>query len=253
MGVVGTVLTTLGSAYLSGRAQQQQYEAQAAQAQANAEIQARNAEISRQNSEKARQNAEQTARNNAFNAENARRQALLREGQQRARIGASGIQASGSAAAALADTRYAINQNTAASLYSGRQTVDKIFGQATDFTNQAAQYQYNSDVMNANARDYREAGKRAFMSSMLGGAFSLAGSLYTSKSAAAQSAGESAASGGGWGSEGEGWNNVYSKTSLSYGTRGGNVPVGSASPVGYTAWGGRQVKPAWMAYPTGKR
>lgn len=188
MGVVGTVLTTLGTAYISGRAQQQQYEAQAAQAEANARIQAQNAEIMRQNSERARQNAEQTAQTNAFNAENARRQALLREGQQRARIGASGIRATGSAAAALADTRYAINQDTAAALYNGRQNVDKIFGQSTDFTNQAAQYQYNSDVQNANAADYRDAGKRAFMSSMLGGAFSLAGSLYSSRSSAAQAA-----------------------------------------------------------------
>lgn len=188
MGVVGTVLTTLGTAYISGRAQQQQYEAQAAQAEANARIQAQNAEIMRQNSERARQNAEQTAQTNAFNAENARRQALLREGQQRARIGASGIRATGSAAAALADTRYAINQDTAAALYNGRQNVDKIFGQSTDYTNQAAQYQYNSDVQNANAADYRDAGKRAFMSSMLGGAFSLAGSLYSSRSSAAQAA-----------------------------------------------------------------
>jgi len=202
MGVVGTVLGTLGMSYLSGRAQQQQYEAQAAQAEANAEIQRKNAEIMAQNSARARQNAEETARTNAMNAENARRQALLKEGQQRARIGASGITSTGSAAAALADTRYAIDQDTAAALYNGRQNVDKIFGQATDFTNQGAQYQYQADVLNANARDYREAGKRALMTSMLGGAFSLAGSLYSSKSAAAQAmSGTDSASGSseGWG------------------------------------------------------
>ena len=117
---------------------------------------------------------------------------LLKEGQQRARIGASGLTASGSAAAALADTRYDIDMETAMGLYNGRQNVDKIFGQSTDYTNQAAQYQYNADVQNANAQDYRDAGKRAFMSSMLGGAFSLAGNLYSSKSSAAQAAVQSA-------------------------------------------------------------
>jgi len=188
MGVVGAVLGTLGTAYISGRAQQQQYEAQAAQAQANAELQARNAQIMAENSRKARENAEQTAQNNAFNVEQQRRKMLLKEGQQRARIGASGLTASGSAAAALADTRYDIDMETAMGLYNGRQNVDKIFGQATDYTNQANQYKYQSDVYNANARDYREAGKRAFWGSMLGGAFSLAGSLYSSNSSAAQAA-----------------------------------------------------------------
>jgi len=195
MGVVGTILGTLGTAFISGRAQQAQYEAQAAQAEANAKLQQKNAEIMAQNSAKAREQAERNAQNNALNAEMQRRQMLQREGQQRARIGASGITASGSAARALADTRFDIDMETAMNLYNVRQQTDKIFGQATDYTNQSAQYQYQADVSNANARDYREAGKRAFWGSMLGGAFSLAGSLYTSNSSAAQAA-SSVSSGG---------------------------------------------------------
>lgn len=241
MGVVGTVLGTLGMSYLQGRSAQAQYNAQAAQAEANARIQERNAEISRQNSERARQNAEQTARNNAMNAENQRRQALMREGAQRARIGASGLQTTGSAAAALADTRFAINQDTAAALYNGRQQVDKIFGQATDYTNQAAQYQYNADVANANARDFRAAGKRAMWGSLLGGAFSLAGSLYSSHSAAAQAAnGTDAWSGsGGWDSGSQ-----YSTFHGSRGAATNFAPTISKNTVRPTSY---------LAYPWGKR
>jgi len=195
MGVVGTILGTLGTAFIAGKAQQAQYNAQAAQAEANAKLQQKNAEIMAQNSAKAREQAERNAQNNALNAEMQRRQMLQREGQQRARIGASGITATGSAARALADTRFDIDMETAMNLYNGRQQTDKIFGQATDYTNQSAQYQYQADVSNANARDYREAGKRALWGSMLGGAFSLAGSLYSSNSAASQAAAVS--SGGG--------------------------------------------------------
>lgn len=188
MGVVGAVIGTLGAAYLSGRAQQQQYEAQAAQAEANAQLQAQQAEYAAKNAEKANKDAAEMAKVNAENVERQRRQLLQREGQQRSKIAASGITASGSALNALADTRWDIDQETATQLYNGQQQVYKQFGVGTDYANKSLDYRYNQAVEHNNAENYRRAGKQAFWNSMLGGAFSLAGSLYSSNSSAVQSA-----------------------------------------------------------------
>ena len=187
MGLVGAIVGTLGTAYFTGRAQQQQYEAQAAQAEANAKLQAQQAEIAAKNADKANQQAAETAKVNAQNVEMRRRQMLQREGEQRAKIGASNITATGSALNALADSRWDIDMETAMQLYNGQQEVYKMFGQGTDYANQQASHKYNEAVEQNNAERYRAAGKQAFMNSMLGGAFSLAGSLYSSKSSAVQS------------------------------------------------------------------
>lgn len=188
--IIGSVVGTMGSAYMQGRAQKEAYEAQARQAEANARLQAQQAEVAQQNALRANKNAEEIARTNAENVENERRRMLLREGQQKARIGASGITATGSALNALADTRWDIDKDTAASLYNGQQAVYKMFGQGTDYANQREDYKYQQRVYEKNADDYRAAGKRAFDNAMWGGALglatSLSGSLYSSKSAAAQ-------------------------------------------------------------------
>ena len=172
MGVAAMVVGTLFSSWMQGRAQQAQAEAAARQSE-------QNAQIAQMNADKAQETAERQDENNKINAENERRRALLRMGQQRAAIGASGVTASGSAAAALADTGYAINEQTGMGLYNGRQQVDNMLQQSTDFQNQ-------SNFHSTNARNYRAAGKRAMMNSMLTGAFTLASNLYTGVSSAAQ-------------------------------------------------------------------
>lgn len=178
MGVAGMIIGTLGAAWLQGRAAQEQANAAARQAETNAAIQENNA---RKTDEQARQMSEA----NKINAENERRRAMARMGQQRAAIGASGITATGSAANALADTQFDIDQQTGMALYNGRQNVDKLFQQSTDYTNQA-------NIHRKEAGDYRKAGRRAMMTSLLGGAFSLASGLYSGNSAA------KVASGGSW-------------------------------------------------------
>lgn len=178
MGVAATVVGTLFASWMQGRAQQAQAEAAARQSE-------RNAQIAQMNADKAQETAERQDENNKINAENERRRALMRMGQQRAAIGASGVTASGSAAAALADTGYAINEQTGMSLYNGRQNVDNMMQQSTDFKNQ-------SSFHSANASNYRAAGRRAMMNSMLTGAFTLASGLYTGVSSASQKTAEAA-------------------------------------------------------------
>ncbi len=178
MGVAATIVGTLFASWMQGRAQQAQAEAAARQSE-------QNAQIAQMNADKAQETAERQDENNKINAENERRRALMRMGQQRAAIGASGVTASGSAAAALADTGYAINEQTGMSLYNGRQNVDNMMQQSTDFQNQ-------SSFHSANASNYRAAGRRAMMNSMLTGAFTLASGLYTGASSASQKTAEAA-------------------------------------------------------------
>lgn len=178
MGVAGMIIGTLGAAWLQGRAAQEQANAAARQAETNAAIQENNA---RKTDEQARQMDEA----NKINADNERRRAMARLGQQRAAIAASGLTYTGSAANALADTQFDIDQQTGTTLYNGRQNTDKLRQQSTDYTNQAGIYRKE-------AGDYRRAGQRAMMTSMLGGAFSLASGLYAGNSSAKM------ASGGSW-------------------------------------------------------
>lgn len=206
MGMVGTVLGTLGMAFLQGRAQQQQLEAQARQADANAAIQQQNADIMAQNSKKARENAEEMARANAQDVERERRKRLLYLGKQTARGGASGLTNSGSLANALADTQREIDYETEMNLYNGQQNVYKQFGQATDMTNQSAQYKYTADVYRKNASDYRAAKNQVMITSMLGAGLGLASGFIGGGSGGMSGTNS-------W--SGSGWSNV---TSPSVGT-----------------------------------
>lgn len=180
MGVGVMIGATLLGGFLQGRAARQQAQAQAKQAEANAQL-------AYQNAEKTQEQAELQAKNNAINEENKRRRILVQQGQQRANIGAAGIQASGSAAAALADNAFNAEQDLAIARYNGRQRVDALVNQSTDLVNQ-------SDVYKANARQYRKAGKRAMMNAMLQSGLSLAGNLYAGNSLGKQ---KQAAVGGG--------------------------------------------------------
>ncbi len=173
MGVGLMVGATLLGGYINGRMQQQQYKAQAAQAEANAQVAYNNAE-------KLQEQAESQAKSNAINEENKRRRLAVQASQQRANIGAAGIQATGSAAAALADNAFNAEQELAIDRYNARQQVDALYNQSTDYVNQG-------DIYKANASQYRKAGKRAMMNSMLQSGMSLASSLYSANSVGKQS------------------------------------------------------------------
>ncbi len=180
MGVAATIGATLLGGFITGRAQQQQYNAAAQQAEVNAQI-------ADQNADKLQAQAEEQSKSNTINEENKRRRMNAMLSQQRANIGASGIAASGSAASALADSAYNMETELAIERYNSRQGVENIFQQSTDLVNQR-------DIYNQNARNYRKAGKRAFMNSMLMSGLSLAGNLYSPKSAGKQGASSSASS-----------------------------------------------------------
>lgn len=173
MGVAATIGATLLGGFISGRAQQQQYNAAAQQAEVNAQI-------ANQNADKLQAQAEEQSKSNTINEENKRRRMNAMLSQQRANIGASGITASGSAANALADSAYNMETELAIERYNSRQGVGNIFQQSTDLVNQR-------DIYNQNARNYRKAGsKRALMNNMLMSGLSLAGILYSPKSAGKQ-------------------------------------------------------------------
>jgi len=188
MGLVGAIVGTLGTAFLAGRAQQQQYEAAAAQARTNAQLQAQEAEVAQQNALKANKQAEETARVNAQNVEDERRRKLLYVNKQIANIGKSGLTNTGSASALVEQSRDEIDYETEMNHYNGRNEADKWFGVGTDYANQSNKHKWNESMLYKNARDYEAAGNRAFWSNMLGGVFSLAGNLYSSKSSAVQTA-----------------------------------------------------------------
>lgn len=177
MGVAATIGATLLGGFISGRAQQQQYNAAAQQAEVNAQI-------ANQNADKLQAQAEEQSKSNTINEENKRRRMNAMLSQQRANIGASGITASGSAADALADSAYNMETELAIERYNSRQGVENIFQQSTDLVNQR-------DIYNQNARNYRKAGKRALMNNMLMSGLALAGSLYSPKSAGKQGASSS--------------------------------------------------------------
>lgn len=172
MGVGVAIGATLLGGYLQGRAQKQAYEAQARQAE-------QNAQIAYQNAEKLQQQGEQQAQNNAINEENKRRRLLQQRGKNIANVGAAGITMSGSALDFMADSAYNEELDLAIDRWNGRQQVDQYMQSSTDNLNQG-------DVYKRNARDYRKAGSKAMMNSMLQAGLSLAGNLYSPKSVGAQ-------------------------------------------------------------------
>lgn len=177
MGMAGLIIGTIGAAFLQGQAARQQAEAQARQYEAQAKMQEAEAEAAAKNAERANKNAQDQARVATENTEMRRRQLLQREGEQRAKISASNITATGSALNALADTRWDIDYDTMTQLYNGMQGAYSKFGQATDYSNESNKYDYYARQNQANAEGARAAGKRAEMNAWLGGAFSLASNL----------------------------------------------------------------------------
>lgn len=174
MGVGAFIGATLLGGLMQARAQRQQADAQARQAEVNAQI-------AYQNAEKLQDQAEETARNNALNQEQKRRQLKKRMGAQQAAVGASGLTMSGTALDLMAESQYEMERELAIDSYNARQKVDNIFQSSTDYLNQG-------DVYKQNAKDYKKAGKRAAMNTMLQTGFTLAAGLYTPGSSAAQKA-----------------------------------------------------------------
>ena len=176
MGVGVMIGATLLGGLMQARAQRQQANAQARQAEVNAQI-------AYQNSEKMQAQAEETAKNNALNQEQKRRQLVKRLGAQQAAVGASGLTMSGSALDLMAESGYEMERELAIDRYNDRQKVDNIFQNSTDYLNQG-------DIYKQNAKDYRKAGKRAAMNTMLQTGFTLAAGLYGANSTGAKTAAE---------------------------------------------------------------
>lgn len=206
MGVGVAIGATLLGGYLQGRAQKQAYEAQARQAEQQAQIAYNNAAI-------LQEQGEQQAQNNAINEENKRRRILQQRGKNIANVGASGVAMSGSALDFMADSAYNEEMELAIDRYNGRQQVDQYMQSSTDNLNQG-------DVYKRNASQYRKAGKKAMMNSMLQSGLSLAANLYSPKSVGAQK--EAASSGGStWGSANYNYNGGNSSIRhFNSGTRG---------------------------------
>jgi hypothetical protein len=206
MGVGVAIGATLLGGYMQGRAQRQAYEAQARQADQQAQIAYNNAAV-------LQEQGEQQAQNNAVNEENKRRRILQQRGKNIANVGASGVAMSGSALDFMADSQYNSEMELAIDRWNGRQQVDQYFQNSTDNLNQG-------DVYKRNASQYRKAGKRAMINSMLQSGLSLAGNLYSPKSVGAQK--EAASSGSStWGSANYNYNGGNSSIRhFNSGTRG---------------------------------
>lgn len=206
MGVGVAIGATLLGGYMQGRAQRQAYEAQARQADQQAQIAYNNAAV-------LQEQGEQQAQNNAVNEENKRRRILQQRCKNIANVGASGVAMSGSALDFMADSQYNSEMELAIDRWNGRQQVDQYFQNSTDNLNQG-------DVYKRNASQYRKAGKRAMINSMLQSGLSLAGNLYSPKSVGAQK--EAASSGGStWGSANYNYNGGNSSIRhFNSGTRG---------------------------------
>lgn len=216
MGVGVAIGATLLGGYLQGRAQQQAYEAQARQAE-------QNAQIAYNNAQKLQEQGEQQAQNNAVNEENKRRRLLQQRGRNIANVGASGVAMSGSALDFMADSEYNAEMDLAIDRWNGRQQVDQYFQSSTDNLNQG-------DVYKRNASQYRKAGKRAMMNSMLQSGLSLAGNLYSPKSVGAQK--EAASSGGStWGSANYNYNGGNSSIRHFNSSTGGFEYAAAGTPI----------------------
>lgn len=124
------------------------------QANAQAEVAEANAKIAQDNANKMREQSEQLAANNAINEENERAKLRQRNAAARNAVGASGVAMSNSALDVMADNEYATAFQLAMNRYNGRQEVDALQNNATDYDNQA-------NIYLQNAKDYRAAGKRA--------------------------------------------------------------------------------------------
>lgn len=172
--IAASIITAVAGGIWQGYTANQQAKAQASQAEANARI-------AEQNAQKLDDQAMQAAENNRINEQNKRRQMANRMARQRVNVAAAGLSPTGSALNTLADSQVEMERELATDRYNSGQQVTNIFQRSTDQTNTANMYHQQ-------AKDYRRAGRWAWINAGLSTAFSLAGTLYGAKSAAVQNA-----------------------------------------------------------------
>lgn len=149
MGVAAAVGLTAAMGIWKAKTEYDQNKAAAAQANANAEIAYLNAD-------KKDEQAHEQAQNNALNLELKRRQLMAKENENENNVNASGLTMSGSNAQVLADNHYNMMFDMGLDAYNGRQKVDNIFEQATEFMNQGDQYK-------AQAKQYKKAARNSII------------------------------------------------------------------------------------------
>lgn len=187
--VTAAVIGTLAGGLWQGYQQRQQANAQARAAEAEAARQKQMGDQMMANANAEQQRAYQQAQANHMNEENEREAKRRMLSQTVANTGASNVTMSGSALNVLASNQYMIDKDMAMTGYNNRQKVDEMFNTSTNYFNNGNQYYGNAESYKQAARNYRKAGRRAMWGSLLTSAFSLAGSLYTPKSAATQGSG----------------------------------------------------------------
>ena len=124
-------------------------EAQARQMQANADLAYQNAQVKDTQ-------AHEQAQNNALNQEVKRRQLMSRQKELENQVGASGLMMSGSNLSTLADSHYNMMFDLGIDSYNGRQKVDNMFQQSTDYTNQG-------DIYSQQAKQYKKAARTSII------------------------------------------------------------------------------------------
>lgn len=149
MGVAAAVGLTAAMGIWKAKTEYDQNKAAAAQAKANAEIAYLNAD-------KKDEQAHEQAQNNALNLEVKRRQLMAKEKENENNVNASGLTLSGSNAQVLADNHYNMMFDMGLDAYNGRQKVNNIFEQSTDFVNQGDQYKEQ-------ARQYKKAARNSII------------------------------------------------------------------------------------------
>ena len=158
---------TIGLAVVSGL-----WEGYSARKQANAqaEVAEANAKVAQDNAMRLDEQSKQLATNNAINEENERAKLRQRNAAAQNAVNGSGVAMSGSALDVVADNDYAAAFQLAMNRYNGRQEVDAMQNNSTDYSNQANVYMQN-------ARDYRAAGKRAALGAYIKSGLTIASAL----------------------------------------------------------------------------
>lgn len=143
-----------------------EYDANKAQAR---QMQA-NANLAYQNAEKMDAQAHEQAQNNALNQEVKRRQMVQKQKEMENQVGASGLMMSGSNLNVLSDSHYNMMFDLGIDSYNGRQKVDNMFQQSTDYTNQG-------NIYAQQANQFKKAAKMSLIKNALetGASIALAG------------------------------------------------------------------------------
>ena len=163
MGAALTIGLTAATGIWKAKTEYDANKAQARQAQANADL-------AYQNAEKMDAQAHEQAQNNALNQEVKRRQMVQKQKEMENQVGASGLMMSGSNLSVLSDSQYNMMFDLGIDSYNGRQKVDNMFQQSTDYTNQG-------DIYAQQAKQYKKAAKMSIIKNALetGASIALAG------------------------------------------------------------------------------